>query len=84
MVVIMRMLTSLIHNREFIMLGNNNALANIAVKNLEISIKLYENFLALEKIDSVGEEIMVYRCGIFAIIVYQLQYAALIKPLAQL
>jgi len=57
------------------MLSNKNALANIAVKNLEISRKFYENILGLEEIDSVGEEVVVYRCGNAAIIVYQSQYA---------
>ncbi|MBA2268229.1 MAG: VOC family protein [Nitrosopumilus sp.] len=57
------------------MLSNKNALANIAVKNLEISRKFYENVLGLEEIDSVGEEVVVYRCGNAAIIVYQSQYA---------
>ena len=71
----MRMSTSLIRNGGFIMLSNKNALANIAVKNLEISRKFYENILELEKIDSVGEEVMVYRSGTSAIIVYQSQYA---------
>ena len=70
----MGMLTSLIHNGEFIMLSTKNALANIAVKNLEISKKFYENILELEKIDSVGE-VVVYRCGTSAIIVYQTQFA---------
>ena len=50
----MGMLTSLIQNGEFIMLSTKNALANIAVKNLEISRKFYENILELEKIDYVG------------------------------
>ena len=57
------------------MLSNKNALANIAVKNLEISRKFYENILGLEEIDSVGEEVVVYKCGNAAIIVYQSQYA---------
>lgn len=57
------------------MLSNKNALANIAVKNLEISRRFYENILGLEEIDSVGEEVVVYRCGNAAIIVYQSQYA---------
>jgi len=45
----MGMLTSLVHNWEFIMLSTKNVLANIKVKNLEISIKFYENILELEK-----------------------------------
>ena len=57
------------------MLSNKNALANIAVKNLEISRKFYENILGLEEIDSVGDEVVVYKCGNAAIIVYQSQYA---------
>jgi catechol 2,3-dioxygenase-like lactoylglutathione lyase family enzyme len=58
-----------------IMLSNKSALANIAVKNLKISRKFYENILELEEIDSVGDEVVVYRCGNSAIIVYQSQYA---------
>ena len=69
------MLTCLIHDGGFIMLSNKSALANIAVKNLEISRKFYENILELEEIDSVGDEVVVYRCGNSAIIVYQSQYA---------
>jgi hypothetical protein len=57
------------------MLSNKNALANIAVKNLEISSKFYENILGLGKIDSVGEVVVGYRCGISSIMVYQSQYA---------
>ncbi|WP_458720255.1 VOC family protein [Candidatus Nitrosocosmicus sp. R] len=57
------------------MLSSKSALANIAVENLEISRKFYENTLGLEKIDSVGDEVVVYRCGNSAIIVYQSQYA---------
>jgi len=57
------------------MLSSKSALANIAVKNLEISRKFYENTLGLEKIDSVGNEVVVYRCGNSAIIVYKSQYA---------
>lgn len=57
------------------MLSNKNALANIAVRNLEISRKFYETILGLEEIDSVREEVVVYRCGNAAIIVYQSQYA---------
>lgn len=57
------------------MLGNKNVLANIAVKNLEISRKFYENILGLEKIDSVVDEVVVYRCGNSALIVYRSQFA---------
>jgi catechol 2,3-dioxygenase-like lactoylglutathione lyase family enzyme len=57
------------------MLSSKSALANIAVKNLKISRKFYENILELEEIDSVGDEVVVYRCGNSAIIVYQSQYA---------
>ena len=68
------MSTCLIYNGGFIMLSNKNALANIAVKNLEISSKFYENILGLEKIDSVGEVVVGYRCDISSIMVYQSQY----------
>lgn len=67
------MLTCLIHNGGFIILSNKSALANIAVRNLEISRKFYENILELEEIDC-WREIVVYRCGNSAVIVYQSQY----------
>ncbi|TVP40904.1 Glyoxalase/bleomycin resistance protein/dioxygenase [Candidatus Nitrosocosmicus arcticus] len=68
-------MTCLSHDGGLIMLSNKNALANIAVKNLEISRKFYETILGLEVIGSVGEEVVVYRCGNAAMIVYQSQYA---------
>jgi catechol 2,3-dioxygenase-like lactoylglutathione lyase family enzyme len=57
------------------MLGEKNASANIAVKNLETARKFYEGILELQKIDSVGQEVVVYKSGYSNVIVYQSQYA---------
>ena len=57
------------------MLGERDASANIAVRNLETARKFYEDILGLKKIDSVGQEVVVYKSGNSTVIVYQSQYA---------
>ncbi len=57
------------------MLGDKDASANIAVKNLETARKFYEDILGLKKIDSESHEVVVYRSGNSTVIVYQSQYA---------
>ena len=57
------------------MLGDKDASANIAVKNLEISRKFYEDILGLKKIGSEVQGVIVYRSGNSTVIVYQSQYA---------
>jgi catechol 2,3-dioxygenase-like lactoylglutathione lyase family enzyme len=60
---------------EIIMLGDKDAAANIAVKDLETARKFYEGILGLRKIGSEGQEVIVYKSGNSTIIVYQSQYA---------
>ncbi len=57
------------------MLGDKDAAANIAVKNLETAKKFYEDTLGLRQIGSEGQEVIVFRSGNSTIIVYQSQYA---------
>lgn len=60
---------------EIIMLGDKDAAANIAVKDLETARKFYEGILGLRKIGSEGQEVIVYKSGNSTVIVYKSQYA---------
>ena len=59
------------------MLGDKDAVANIAVKNLETAKKFYEETLGLTQIGAEGqeEEVIVFRSGGSKIYVYKSQYA---------
>ena len=57
------------------MLGDKNAAANIAVKNLATARKFYEGTLGLTQVDAEGEELLVFRSGNSTINVYQSRYA---------
>jgi catechol 2,3-dioxygenase-like lactoylglutathione lyase family enzyme len=58
------------------MLGDKDAVANIAVKNLETAKKFYEETLGLTQIGTEGqEEVIVFRSGNSTIYVYKSQYA---------
>jgi catechol 2,3-dioxygenase-like lactoylglutathione lyase family enzyme len=57
------------------MLGDKDASANIAVKNLEIAKKFYEDTLGLSQVGAEGEELIVFKSGNTIIYVYQSQNA---------
>ena len=57
------------------MLGNKDAVANIAVKNLATARKFYEGTLGLKKVDAEGEELIVLKSGGSTINVYRSKYA---------
>jgi catechol 2,3-dioxygenase-like lactoylglutathione lyase family enzyme len=57
------------------MLGDKEAVANIAVKNLETAKKFYEETLGLTQIGAEGQEVIVFRNGSSKIYVYKSQYA---------
>jgi|SRR5688572_26435986 catechol 2,3-dioxygenase-like lactoylglutathione lyase family enzyme len=57
------------------MLGDKNAAANIAVKNMETARKFYEGTLGLTQVGAEGEELIVFRSGNSTINVYRSQYA---------
>jgi catechol 2,3-dioxygenase-like lactoylglutathione lyase family enzyme len=57
------------------MLGDKDAAANIAVKNLETARKFYEDTLGLTQVGTEGQELIVFRSGNSTINVYQSQYA---------
>ena len=57
------------------MLGDKDAVANIAVKNLETAKKFYEETLGLTQIGAEGQEVIIFRSGSSTIYVYKSQYA---------
>lgn len=57
------------------MLNNKDAVATIAVKDLNVSRKFYEGTLGLKQIDAEGEELIVYSSGKSKLNVYRSQYA---------
>ena len=57
------------------MLGSKNAVANIAVRNLEKARKFYEGTLGLKQVDAEGDELIVLKSGGSTINVYRSKYA---------
>jgi catechol 2,3-dioxygenase-like lactoylglutathione lyase family enzyme len=61
------------HN-EATMLGDRQAVATVAVRDLPAAKQFYEK-LGLKQIDAEGEEAVVYRTGTARLIVYRSQFA---------
>lgn len=57
------------------MLREKEAIAMIAVKNIQEAAKFYEGTLGLERAGTEGEEVITYRSGGSRINVYHSQYA---------
>jgi catechol 2,3-dioxygenase-like lactoylglutathione lyase family enzyme len=57
------------------MLGNKDAVATLAVKDLQAAKKFYEGTLGLKPVDAEGEEVIVYQSGGTKINVYRSRYA---------
>jgi catechol 2,3-dioxygenase-like lactoylglutathione lyase family enzyme len=57
------------------MLGDKDAAANIAVKDLATARKFYADTLGLTAVGAEGQELIVFRSGTSTINVYQSQYA---------
>jgi catechol 2,3-dioxygenase-like lactoylglutathione lyase family enzyme len=57
------------------MLGDKEAVATLAVKDLAAARKFYEGKLGLKPVDTQGEEAVTYRSGSSTVIVYRSQYA---------
>ena len=57
------------------MLANKNAIATVAVKNLETARKFYEDTLGLKPVDYEGDEVIVFKSGDSTLNVYRSQYA---------
>jgi catechol 2,3-dioxygenase-like lactoylglutathione lyase family enzyme len=57
------------------MLRDTDAVANLAVKDLEVSRKFYQETLGLPEVGSEGEELVVFRSGKSSLNVYRSQFA---------
>jgi catechol 2,3-dioxygenase-like lactoylglutathione lyase family enzyme len=57
------------------MLGKTNATANIAVKDLPVAKKFYEQTLGLTQVDAEGDEVIVMKSGDTLINVYRSEFA---------
>jgi catechol 2,3-dioxygenase-like lactoylglutathione lyase family enzyme len=57
------------------MLGETNAVAMVAVKNLGAARKFYENTLGLKAISTEGEEVVTYKSGGTLLNVYRSEFA---------
>lgn len=57
------------------MLGDKDAVANIAVKNLETARKFYEDTIEHTQVDAEGQEVIVFKSGNSTVIIYRSEYA---------
>jgi catechol 2,3-dioxygenase-like lactoylglutathione lyase family enzyme len=64
------------------MLGDRDASANLAVKDLKAAKKFYEETLGLTEINAEGEELIVLKSGNSTINVYRSEYAGTNKATA--
>jgi catechol 2,3-dioxygenase-like lactoylglutathione lyase family enzyme len=64
------------------MLSDKDAAANIAVKNLEMARKFYEDTLGLKQVGAEGDDLVVYKSGNTILNVYRSQYAGTNKATA--
>jgi catechol 2,3-dioxygenase-like lactoylglutathione lyase family enzyme len=64
------------------MLSNKDAVANVAVKDLDVATKFYKNTLGLTPVHEEGKEVIVFRSGTSEINVYRSDYAGTNKATA--
>jgi catechol 2,3-dioxygenase-like lactoylglutathione lyase family enzyme len=57
------------------MLGDKQALATIAVKDLAVAKKFYEGVLGLKQVSAQGNEAITYKSGSSNVLVYRSQFA---------
>jgi len=57
------------------MLGDRDAAATVAVKDIEAARKFYEGILGLKQVHAEDDEALVYRTGNTTLLVYRSQYA---------
>jgi catechol 2,3-dioxygenase-like lactoylglutathione lyase family enzyme len=56
-------------------LGNSDAVATIAVKDIEVAKRFYEGKLGLKLVASEGPQVLTYKAGSSQVLVYASQYA---------
>ena len=64
------------------MLGDKDAIATVAVKDLKAAAGFYKSTLGLRRLASEGEEAVTFRCGNSTLLVYRSQYAGTNKATA--
>jgi catechol 2,3-dioxygenase-like lactoylglutathione lyase family enzyme len=64
------------------MLGNKDAVPNVAVKDLEVATNFYRNTLGLKPVHQEGKELVVFQSGGSSINVYRSDYAGTNKATA--
>jgi catechol 2,3-dioxygenase-like lactoylglutathione lyase family enzyme len=64
------------------MLSNKDAVANVAVKDLDVATDFYGNTLGLKPLHEEGKELVVFQSGRSSINVYRSQYAGTNKATA--
>jgi len=64
------------------MLGNRDAAANLAVKDMATARKFYEGTLGLKQVAAEGQELVVYKSGHSRLNVYRSSYAGTNKATA--
>jgi len=64
------------------MLGDNDAMATIAVKNLKAARKFYEGKLGFTAVHTEGDEAVAYKSGNSQVLVYHSQFAGTNKATA--
>jgi hypothetical protein len=68
--------------KETDMLGNKDAVANVAVKDLDLATDFYRNTLGLKPVHQEGKELVVFQSGHSSINVYRSEYAGTNKATA--
>ena len=64
------------------MLANKDAVANVAVKDLDVATDFYRNTLGLKPLHEEGHELVVFQSGHSSINVYRSEYAGTNKATA--
>lgn len=64
------------------MLGNKDVATNLAVKDLKIAKKFYEDVLGLKVIGSEGDEVLAFKSGNSTLYIYKSKYAGTNKATA--
>jgi catechol 2,3-dioxygenase-like lactoylglutathione lyase family enzyme len=63
------------HPKEMHMLGNREAVASIAVKDLAVGRRFYETILGLKVVHAEGAEAITFQSGSSKVLVYRSQFA---------
>jgi catechol 2,3-dioxygenase-like lactoylglutathione lyase family enzyme len=71
-----------IETKETDMLGTKDAMADLAVKNLDTARRFYEDTLGLTLVEAQGDEALLYKSGNTIVQVYRSSYAGTNKATA--